>query len=295
MKNEILGKVAIKLMSSVRKESVRETLGLFFNTDNIQDYKSIIYDSTLLGFSDNATVNLLDESIKEHYSEDEILYIRKAFLDRYTRIIEEYLSFTSKLKGLYDFSTVSPEEYEDIMIDEIVNYVLIEDKNFFDSIIRMKASINFEIKKKNNFNINTRKMEKEALDQKIIAMQKDVTLTSQQCSQFFLGLETSTKGLVKLTGSGSGKSFTFYGSDITSVSPCFLHEQRNDLEVFADIFRLFSGESSPERKIYTAITIGGKYNVRVFVKSVFDEAYRKLQRAIEISNSVSEKKFGRFS
>ncbi|MEQ9995623.1 hypothetical protein [Pectobacterium versatile] len=287
MKNEILDKVISKLMTSVQSDFI----DIFdksssSSSDNKEKVYKIMYTFSLDGYD---KINLLDDNDK--FSKEDLKSLRLLFIERYSRMIDEFIGIESRFSLMDD-------TFKDEIIDEIVEYIKDSDYSLYRTIINIRDRIEIKqlslVKERSIEDIRSN-LRNTKLSLTIDSLKKNVELTSSQCSQRFQDLETSTKGLIKLKNNNNGRDFTFFGSEVIDVLPCFIPEPRNDFEIIGDIFRLFSGESRPERDVFTAIKIGGRYNELIFVNVLFDIAYKKIHNAIDISKKISSRKFGDFS
>lgn len=120
----------------------------------------------------------------------------------------------------------------------------------------------------------------------------NVNLTSAQCTQLFSVLKTSAKGMVQLIGTGN--PFIFEACHIAEILPCNKMESRNLLGFIYDTIRMLARQDLPEKTVYTAIRMKGKYAGVNFIEVSLDAALPKLKEAIRISDAVQVKRHREF-
>ncbi|MGM7935657.1 hypothetical protein [Yersinia enterocolitica] len=123
-------------------------------------------------------------------------------------------------------------------------------------------------------------------------------IAANDCSQRFSNLVTSSKGKVRLRGTGN--DFIFKGKYIDEIRPCLREPKSQQHVVFSAIksidvaLRLWTKKPLPEEpkpELFTAIRIGGSYQCLVFLDVSFEDAVQKLSEAKRRSNQVHRWKF----
>lgn len=226
-------------------------------------------------------------------SEAQRAKFRDTFASRYHRMILEFIELKEKL---LHHQKIPDSEFK----AEIINYVARSDSALGLSIYQIAANkyvteaVNEAHAKSlfSNFASDPHKMhslsDKTAMD----SLKKNVTMTSMHCNQRFSEVKTSDKGMVKLIG--SGKPFIFEACHIAEILPCHKAEARNDFAFIYDTIKLVCGEELPEKTVYTAVRMKGKYNGINFIGVNFYAAFPQLSEAMRISSAVQKRRHGEF-
>lgn len=214
--------------------------------------------------------------------------LRDTFANRYRRMIREFIELKEKL--LFH-QNIPDEEFE----AEIINYVNRSDQALGRSVYQIanNRSVQSVTKRASRPSsvFDTQKMAESSDRLAIQSLKRNVTLSSTDCNRRFADVKTSEKGLVQLLGAGE---LQFVASDIEEILACHKADQRNDFAFIFDTMKLFSGESLPDKPIYTAIRLSGRYSGMYFVEVDFDYSYPKLTKAMKISNAIKKRKYGDF-
>lgn len=222
-------------------------------------------------------------------SAEQKVEMRDTFANRYRGMIREFIDLKEKILN---------HEYflDSDLRSEIVSYVQQTDRALGNAIYSIAA--NRSVTHPSTFRYETRSSEPfdflgpSESNHRTSETHKNISLTSNQCNQRFSDVKTSDKGMIQL--SGPGEPFVFEARYISDVLPCHKSEKQNDFAPIFDLVQLFAGKSLPQKSIYTAIRMKGKYNGINFINVEFDTALPKLKEAIRISNSIQNKRDGEF-
>lgn len=213
--------------------------------------------------------------------------LRDTFTNRYRRMILEFIELKEKL---LHHQVIPDEEFK----SEIINYVTRSDQALGRAVYQVaanqlvKSAVELAYRPAPVFDAHTESSDSSAIQ----SLKQNVTLNSMNCQRRFTDVKTTEKGLVKLVGDGE---IQFVASEVEELLACHKGDHQNDFSFIFDTMKLFSGESLPEKPIYTAIRLSGRHSGLYFVEVDLDYSFPKLTQAMKVSNAIKKRKYGDFT